>query len=124
MRNKLLENWNELEEKLIVSDTKRIIQKKTINEAVDNQTMRNLRKYLKQGITVIFDVESSALSQVEYNPKKELLTLTFANGRVYEYYKVKKNTIVNLAKAQSHGNFFNLRFKRNGRDRFDYEEVS
>ena len=50
---------------------------------------------------------SSHVRNVEYRPESTILSVTFANGEVYDYKGVDYNTAVGLATAESVGTFLN-----------------
>lgn len=121
MEERLFESWDRIEEE------QRVIQHisvgldapEILHEAVDNQTLRNFRKFVKQGERVVFDVDSTAISRVEYDPKKLELIITFPDSREYIYYNVRPRRVERLMRADSHGSFFFY----NIRTSFDYEEI-
>jgi len=54
---------------------------------------------------------SSLVAAVEYEPFEEVLQITFASGRQYEYYDVPLEEVVGLVKADSVGRYFNENIK-------------
>lgn len=51
-------------------------------------------------------LESTNLSQADFDPMMNTLTIGFVNGTVYEYYGVPEETYQNLLDASSPGKFF------------------
>jgi len=65
-------------------------------------------------------IESSTLNTISYDVKKELLTVEFKRGAVYNYYSVDYETVLGLVFADSCGSYFNKNIAKN----FNYEKVS
>lgn len=65
-------------------------------------------------------VESSTLSRVGYARRTAILRLTFATGKVYEYFDVPARIHAGLMRAESKGGYFN----RHIRPHFAYRRVS
>jgi hypothetical protein len=51
-------------------------------------------------------LESTVLSDVQYDAPTHILTITFKNGRKYNYAKVPPEVYSKLMAAESHGKFF------------------
>jgi len=62
-------------------------------------------------------VDSSAISSVGYDPRREILELEFRSGAVYDYFEVPRSVYDSLMKASSKGRFVSRRV----RDRFPFE---
>ena len=62
-------------------------------------------------------VESSAISSVGYDPRREVLELEFSSGAVYDYFEVPRSVYDSLMKAPSKGRFVS----RSIRGRFSSE---
>lgn len=62
-------------------------------------------------------VESSAISSVGYDPRREILELEFSSGAVYDYFEVPRSVYDSLMKASSKGRFIS----RSIRGRFSSE---
>lgn len=121
MEERLFESWERIEEEQkVINLIAASIDIEPLEEAVDNQTLRNFRKYIKQGERVAFDVDSTAISRVEYDPNTFELIITFPDGREYQYNGVRPRRVENLMKADSHGSFFFY----NIRTSFDYDEIT
>ena len=63
---------------------------------------------------------SSVIARFKYDADRELLTVTFVTGRVYEYEKVPSEVATNFGAASSKGVFFNTHI----RDRFNSREIT
>jgi hypothetical protein len=63
---------------------------------------------------------SSAISALEYDPGRHALTVTFTNGRRYQYGCVERETYRMLASAPSAGKFFQAQI----RDRYPYRQLT
>lgn len=62
---------------------------------------------------------SSVIQTFAYDEDHSRLTVTFVNGRVYEYYLVPPSVAAAFQRARSRGTFFN-RFIR---DRYTFREI-
>ena len=61
------------------------------------------------------EVDSEAISKVEYLPDEETLVLTFRKSGVqYEYHGVPLEEFTNIYKASSRGTYINQVFKKKG----------
>ena len=60
---------------------------------------------------------SSSLSQVAYQPERELLQVEFVTGEVYSYKDVPQIVYTQLLQAASKGRYFNQRIRAH----FPYE---
>ena len=63
---------------------------------------------------------SSTIEDIQYEEAKRELTVTFATGRIYRYYKVEPETAEAFRIAASKGRFFNLRI----RDHYRFDELA
>jgi KTSC domain len=63
---------------------------------------------------------SPAIAAIDYNPKRERLTVTFATGRIFEYVDVPAEVAASFQSAFSKGTFFNGYI----RDRYDFRELT
>ena len=63
---------------------------------------------------------SSAIADIEYDPKRERLTVTFVTGRVHEYVDVPVEVAASFQSAFSKGTFFDSYI----RDRYDFREIT
>ncbi|MBL8543218.1 MAG: KTSC domain-containing protein [Hyphomonadaceae bacterium] len=52
-------------------------------------------------------VSSSAISQVDYDPRTAVLRVWFTSGKVYDYFGVPAALFEGLVNAPSVGRFFN-----------------
>lgn len=52
-------------------------------------------------------LDSSAISQVEYDSSSRTLRVWFTSGKVYDYYGVPQDIYEGLISAPSAGKFFN-----------------
>ena len=51
-------------------------------------------------------VESSMLRSAGYHPERSILELEFNNGRIYRYFGVPQEVVVELMAAESKGRYF------------------
>lgn len=58
-------------------------------------------------------VVSSQLKEVEYDTETSILTITFLQGRRYEYKDVPADVFRKLIEADSIGSFFLMKIKNN-----------
>lgn len=59
-----------------------------------------------------YEVSSSNLASIGYDPDSETLEVEFAKtGKVYEYYNVPQFMYDRLMEASSHGVFFNAEIR-------------
>ena len=63
---------------------------------------------------------SSVIADMEYNPRRERLMVTFVTGRIYEYVDVPSHVAAAFQAAFSKGTFFNAYI----RDRYDFRELT
>ena len=63
---------------------------------------------------------STAIADIEYDHKRERLTVTFVTGRIYEYVDVPPEVAASFQSAFSKGTFFNNYI----RDRYDFRELT
>ncbi len=61
--------------------------------------------------TEMKEVDSTAIKEVGYNPDTFTLTVTFANGEVYEYMNVPQTVFNELMAAESKGSYFQKNIK-------------
>ena len=54
---------------------------------------------------------SSVIRSYQYQPEKEILTVTFVTGKVYEYFPVPKDLYEEFTKAFAKGVHFNKYIK-------------
>lgn len=73
------------------------------------KTARDYKKIIKQAV----QVDSSGISDIEYDNRSKVLTIAFKNGRTYEYEKVSPELHDALIHASSHGRFFNANILNN-----------
>lgn len=62
---------------------------------------------------------SRSIRNIEYDPDKRELIVTFQTGRCYRYYKVEPETAEAFRIAASKGRFFNMRI----RDQYRFDDV-
>lgn len=58
-------------------------------------------------------IESTAIKEVKYFDKIELLSLKFYSSNTTYYYKVPKDMFIGFLQAESKGTFFNNHIKKN-----------
>jgi KTSC domain len=63
---------------------------------------------------------STAIAEIEYDRKRQRLTVTFESGRIYEYVDVPPEVAASFQSAFSKGTFFNNYI----RDRYDFRELT
>ena len=63
---------------------------------------------------------SSVIADIEYEPERERLIVSFMTGRVYEYRDVPADVAASFQSASSKGAFFNTEI----RDRYPCREVT
>jgi hypothetical protein len=63
---------------------------------------------------------SSAIADIQYDPRRERLTVIFVNGRICEYVDVPTEVAASFQSAFSKGTFFNSYI----RDRYDFREIT
>lgn len=71
------------------------------------------------GQTITVEIRSSNLKSATYNTDKKILTVTFNNGNIYEYYEVPWIIFTKLRMAESQGKFFNTEIGKN----FKYKKL-
>lgn len=63
---------------------------------------------------------SKTIQNIDYDPDKRELTVTFVTGRIYHYYKVEPEVAEAFRIAASKGRCFNLRI----RDQYRFDELA
>ena len=66
-----------------------------------------------------FNVESSFVKSIGYNPANKILEIEFEETGTYHYHDVPAEVYAGLMNAESHGQFFNEYIKKNERFKFD-----
>lgn len=66
-----------------------------------------------------YDVSSSNIRSVGYDPQSQTLEVEFLSGAVYQYYGVPENMHENLLREASKGRFLNTYI----RDQYPYSRV-
>ena len=64
------------------------------------------------GTTINVDVKSSNLKSASYNTESKILTVTFNNSSIYEYYEVPWAVFAKFRMSESQGKFFNTNISR------------
>ncbi len=77
--------------------------------------IKNYWNIIKQAV----QVNSSSISDIEYDTKTQVMTVIFQNGRKYEYENVPANVHEQFTHAPSIGIFFN----KNIRDNYRFKEL-
>ncbi len=62
---------------------------------------------------MIYKVESSNISYVDYDPDNLTLTVYFKSGDVYNYYPIYESQILDFDQAESKGKWFNQNIRKN-----------
>jgi len=65
------------------------------------------------GHTISVDISSSNLNRASYNTSTKVLTTTFNNGSIYEYYEVPWEVFTKFRMTESQGKFFNVNISKN-----------
>jgi hypothetical protein len=65
------------------------------------------------GTTINVEIKSSNLKSASYNTSTKVLTTTFNNGSIYEYYDVPWVLFTKFRTAESQGKHFNVNISRN-----------
>jgi hypothetical protein len=60
-----------------------------------------------EGKLIVVTIGSTNLKEATYDTEKEILTVTFNNGSIYEYNKVPWANFTKFRLAESHGKHFN-----------------
>ena len=63
---------------------------------------------------------STVVADIDYDPERKRLEVTFVTGRVYEYVDVPVEVAASFQSAFSKGAFFNTYI----RDRYDFREIA
>ncbi len=71
------------------------------------------------GNTISVAIRSSNLNYASYNTTTKILTITFNNGSIYEYYEVPWQLFTKFRMAESQGKFFNTEIGKN----FKYKKI-
>jgi KTSC domain len=66
------------------------------------------------------DMPSTVIADIEYDPERARLTVTFVTGSIYEYVDVPAEVAASFQSAFSKGTFFNGYI----RDRYDFRELT
>ena len=65
-----------------------------------------------EGKLIVVTIGSTNLKEATYDTEKEILTVTFNNGSIYEYNKVPWTVFTKLRMAESQGKHFNEHIAR------------
>jgi hypothetical protein len=65
------------------------------------------------GATINVDIKSSNLKFASYNTGSKILTVTFNNASIYEYYEVPWEIFTKFRMTDSQGKFFNANITKN-----------
>ena len=78
------------------------------------QKVAKQRSPISTPVPEMFDVTSTAISQMGYDPERSMLFLRFNSGALYAYFNVQVAVADELAKSPSKGRYFasaiNLRY--------------
>lgn len=72
------------------------------------------------GATINVEIKSSNLKFASYNTTNKVLTITFNNGSIYEYYDIPWALFTKFRMAESHGKFFNAEINK----KFKYKKAT
>ena len=104
----------DLEEVAILESIERGLKVKLLeyNKSDFNKIIMKLRKLYDTNEDLRLDLNSRAISNIVYTPKKQLLRVTFRkNNRIYVYKNVNYNELANLLLSQSRGEVINREIK-------------
>ena len=65
------------------------------------------------GATISVDIKSTNLKSAIYETGTKVLTVTFNNGSIYEYYEVPWEIFTKFRMTDSQGKFFNANITKN-----------
>lgn len=68
------------------------------------------------GKEIMVEISSSNLKKASYNTESKLLTVTFNNGAIYEYYDFPWDKFTKFRMSESQGKFLNTNI--NGKYKF------
>jgi len=68
----------------------------------------------------VVPLNSTVIRKAYYDGRKKLLTLIFQGGATYNYFKVPKDTYIDLVNSQSCGVFFQSKI----RGKFDFSRMT
>ncbi len=71
------------------------------------------------GKNILVEINSSNLKKASYNTESKLLTVTFNNGSIYEYYEFPWDKFTKFRMSESQGKFLNTNI--NGK--YNYKKV-
>ncbi len=60
-----------------------------------------------EGKEIMVEINSSNLKKASYNTESKLLTVTFNNGSIYEYYEFPWDKFTKFRMSESQGKFLN-----------------
>lgn len=60
-----------------------------------------------EGKEIMVEINSSNLKKATYNTESKLLTVTFNNGSIYEYYEFPWEKFTKFRMSESQGKFLN-----------------
>ncbi len=72
-----------------------------------------------EGKEIMVEINSSNLKKATYNTESNLLTVTFNNGSIYEYYEFPWEKFTKFRMSESQGKFLNTNI--NGK--YNYKKV-
>lgn len=72
-----------------------------------------------EGKEIMVEINSSNLKKASYNTESKLLTVTFNNGSIYEYYEFPWDNFTKFRMSESQGKFLNTNI--NGK--YNYKKV-
>jgi hypothetical protein len=64
------------------------------------------------GTTISVDIKSTNLKSAIYETGTKVLTVTFNNGSIYEYYEVPWTIFTKFRMSESQGKYFNTNISR------------
>jgi hypothetical protein len=64
------------------------------------------------GKTINVEIRSSNLKSASYDTESKILTVTFNNGSIYEYYELPWEVFTKFRMSDSQGKFFNAEISK------------
>ncbi len=73
-----------------------------------------------EGKEIMVEINSSNLKRAIYNTESNLLTVTFNNGAIYEYYEFPWEKFTKFRMSDSQGSFLNSNIKT----KYSFKKIS
>ena len=62
---------------------------------------------------MIYKIESSNISMIDYDVNNLTLTVYFKDGSVYDYYPIYEKQVMDFSESKSKGKWFNENIRKN-----------